>query len=68
MNLEFERDFEKVLKTIKSVKKINQFDSCENLIELFRNKYQESDITDFDDTIIFFESELKSKKIKFNDL
>ena len=48
MNLEFERDFEKVLKTIKSVKKINQFDSCENLIQMFKNKYQESDIIDFD--------------------
>ena len=68
MNLEFERDFEKVLKTIKSVKKINQFDSCENLIELFKNKYQESDIIDFDETLFFLENELKSKKSKFNDL
>lgn len=68
MNLEFEKDFEKVLKTIKSIKKINQFDSCENLIELFINKYQESDVADLDDTLIFLKSEFESKKNKFNDL
>jgi hypothetical protein len=58
-----DKEFEKVLKSIKSCKNLNHVVSCEKFLELFKIRFENnSDITDFDETYDFLKSQLILKK------
>jgi hypothetical protein len=57
-----DRDFEKVLMSIKSCKNLNQLKSCQNLLDLYKIKFEnDNDVFDFDDTYDFLKSQLNLK-------
>ena len=65
-NQVIQSEFYKIKKCIKSVKHLGQIDACENLVELFRKKHSEEEMTSIDE--ISIESEIRTLNELINEV
>lgn len=65
-NQVIQSEFYKIKKCIKSVKHFGQIEACENLVELFRKKHFEDEMTSIDE--ISMESEIRTLNELINEV